>query len=375
MLQIHDYIDDTTWYQYRDHNQDMYGCLIGKSAVCAGYSQAFNYLCKQNGLDCITLRYQDPVYNLDSHLWNAVRLDGKWYQMDAEMDDFQCPGIFSYDFFLVGIEDKINDVPFLDYQHRYETDYGLTFEKSSYKDQRPVIKEPRLCYSFGRDLFKQLFTRGEELDLTFEGLTMKFSGEAYDQIDEILVDKTSRVPDYFSFKMVQKSTEGTGRGTTYVYDVAVYINDEDLSEYMKDCISLDCGDFGYRFLNKDGTVGTEHEIALDGNRLYKFGLFEYGININVIGQGTVSCKSIATAGETVHLEYTEKKGSSFVRWDSDDVVISGDFFVMPLQDVSIDAVFTEPDVPESDGDNILPIVIGVIVAVIAIAAVVVIKKR
>lgn len=64
-----------------------YGCLVEGEAVCEGYSKAFLLLCQRAGIDCI------PVFGVTNedggtaHMWNKVRLEGEWYNVDVTWDD------------------------------------------------------------------------------------------------------------------------------------------------------------------------------------------------------------------------------------------------------------------------------------------------
>ena len=60
--------------------------LVGKSAVCAGYSNAFGYLAQQVGLQSV---YVMGTARGDSHAWNVVKLDGDYYYVDATWGDPQ----------------------------------------------------------------------------------------------------------------------------------------------------------------------------------------------------------------------------------------------------------------------------------------------
>ena len=57
--------------------------------VCDGYTKAFYFLCKANGIDCIIVKglsINQAGVN-ESHAWNKVKVDGKWYTVDATWDD------------------------------------------------------------------------------------------------------------------------------------------------------------------------------------------------------------------------------------------------------------------------------------------------
>lgn len=57
-----------------------YGILINKTGVCESYSESFQLLCNAVGINCIQ-KYGD------NHQWNAVMLDGEWYECDVTFDD------------------------------------------------------------------------------------------------------------------------------------------------------------------------------------------------------------------------------------------------------------------------------------------------
>ena len=60
----------------KKHIRDVYGALINKKAVCAGYAKAFQYLCEQKGIKCSFISNK-------KHAWNYVYLNKKWYAIDT----------------------------------------------------------------------------------------------------------------------------------------------------------------------------------------------------------------------------------------------------------------------------------------------------
>lgn len=91
-LAIHDYIVTNCQYGYVDYSQEYayraYGVLVQGKAVCNGYAEAMSLL-----LSCVDVEnyimvgeaYSDGEWEL--HAWNAVLLDGQWYQVDATWND------------------------------------------------------------------------------------------------------------------------------------------------------------------------------------------------------------------------------------------------------------------------------------------------
>ncbi len=123
-LAIHDKLISLVSYDYdlleemqrdrftRDLGHSAYGALVcnsaGKqnSAVCSGYSAAFQYLCQQAGIPCCTLTgsasyISDESYDSRSngHTWNCVRIDGNWYEVDVTWDDYEYQEPLDYEFY------------------------------------------------------------------------------------------------------------------------------------------------------------------------------------------------------------------------------------------------------------------------------------
>lgn len=63
---------------------ESYGALVNKKSVCEGYAKAFKLLCDRSGIPCVII---GGVSNGENHMWNYVKLDGKYYLVDATFDD------------------------------------------------------------------------------------------------------------------------------------------------------------------------------------------------------------------------------------------------------------------------------------------------
>ena len=85
---IHDYIINTTKYDSNRSDRKIinyksdtaYGPLIEGYGLCGGYTDAMALF-----LDY----YKIPNFKVisENHIWNAVKLDGKWYHLDLTWDD------------------------------------------------------------------------------------------------------------------------------------------------------------------------------------------------------------------------------------------------------------------------------------------------
>lgn len=107
---LHDYAADLIEYDYAQLRADSvvnylsgYGypsnlnrALLDGKGVCAAYAGTYTALCNLFGLRCV-----DTVGTAggDSHAWNVVEVDDRWYQVDVTWDDKGSS--ISYKYFLV----------------------------------------------------------------------------------------------------------------------------------------------------------------------------------------------------------------------------------------------------------------------------------
>ncbi len=103
VVAINDYICSLVTYDLDAPNrQNVYGALREKKCVCEGYAHAFKLLCDKFGIDCVSIigtGYSNG--ESEAHMWNAVRLGGKWYAVDTTWND-QASQSTSNGFLLVG---------------------------------------------------------------------------------------------------------------------------------------------------------------------------------------------------------------------------------------------------------------------------------
>lgn len=90
---IHDYIVSNTSYDQVNLDNNTLpkaaftaaGVLTNKTGVCQGYAEAIMLLLNLENVEC-TMVYGETTEGA-SHAWNAVKLDGAWYMLDAVYDD------------------------------------------------------------------------------------------------------------------------------------------------------------------------------------------------------------------------------------------------------------------------------------------------
>lgn len=81
-LYVHDYLVLNCKYGVMSQHTS-YDCLVGKKAVCQGYSLAYEYIMRDRlGIDCTVVFSRSQ-----NHMWNYLRINGKWYHVDLTLDD------------------------------------------------------------------------------------------------------------------------------------------------------------------------------------------------------------------------------------------------------------------------------------------------
>lgn len=80
-----------------------YGALVNKNALCSGYAKAAKLLLNRVGISCRTIK---GVAGGVGHMWDLVKIDGKWYHLDPTWNDSQAfSDEGSYDYF--NLSDKL----------------------------------------------------------------------------------------------------------------------------------------------------------------------------------------------------------------------------------------------------------------------------
>ncbi len=68
---------------------NIYGALVNQKSVCEGYAKSFKYILDDLGIPCVIVCgiATNSSGKTESHAWNYVQLNGKWYAVDVTWDD------------------------------------------------------------------------------------------------------------------------------------------------------------------------------------------------------------------------------------------------------------------------------------------------
>lgn len=117
---VHDWMIDAMEYDESETNvnkYNIYGAIHDKKAVCEGYARSFRYIMEKIGVQCVLVSgtAKNSEGRTETHAWNYIQIDDKWYAVDVTWDDPVIIGGGSitneqrYKFFLKGSEEFFKD--------------------------------------------------------------------------------------------------------------------------------------------------------------------------------------------------------------------------------------------------------------------------
>lgn len=134
-----------------------YGALINGVAVCDGISSAFRIMCLIEGVDCLKVSGLGVTSTrTESHAWNKVFIDGKWYVVDATWG--RSTDTVNHRYFMITEYDASQT-----HIENYDSSYNSVVEIPAngvfdyYKNGNALYVEGDL-YVESRDEFKKLVT-------------------------------------------------------------------------------------------------------------------------------------------------------------------------------------------------------------------------
>ncbi len=82
---VYEYVvRETTYSTEAAQNQNVLSVFLNHESVCTGYAKSVQLLMQRLGIPCI---YVTGSSKDERHAWNAVYLDGDWYELDATWGD------------------------------------------------------------------------------------------------------------------------------------------------------------------------------------------------------------------------------------------------------------------------------------------------
>ena len=111
----HDFLTMYCTYNLNEpYNQSAFSAICKAQTVCAGFSYSFQYLCQRLGIPCtvvLGVGHGPGMPAPEKHLWNLVKIDGMYYEMDVTWDNptpKKAPHRYFYNYFNI-TSSKINE--------------------------------------------------------------------------------------------------------------------------------------------------------------------------------------------------------------------------------------------------------------------------
>lgn len=116
---------------------NIYGALVGKTAICDGYAKTFQYLMALSGIKCIY--YQGESNGGTPHAWNAVYIEDDWYYVDVTWDALTS-GRVLHTYLCITLEELLREREFSPGQYPEIVDAGS--DKYNYFKQKGYAVSP-----------------------------------------------------------------------------------------------------------------------------------------------------------------------------------------------------------------------------------------
>lgn len=157
-LYIHDFICEHVTYDKlkKQYSHEIIGPLGQGVGVCEGIAKSVKILCDALSIPCIVvISENNPEKGLKyRHAWNVLKVQGKWYHLDATFDNTLGKGEQRYDYFNLSDKQMFRDhepviwkVPdCVDDEHFYYREKKMSFTKMEDVKKRSLqaIKKDRI---------------------------------------------------------------------------------------------------------------------------------------------------------------------------------------------------------------------------------------
>lgn len=172
---VHDYIVMNLKYDTSYNVYDAVNMALGGSGVCQGYAQMFYDICANElGMGCGFAVWNNKTPGEAGHIWNVIKIDGKWYHTDATCDDplfidsetktlIDAPLRVSHNYFLVS-DKKLKSINPNDSVDRENIECAVECSDTYYDENRPwddsssaqiIVNDGAIYYISGNKIMKK----------------------------------------------------------------------------------------------------------------------------------------------------------------------------------------------------------------------------
>ena len=231
---IHDYVVNQLDYDRTMTDHSVYGGLIDKkhTTVCQGYALLMYKMLTEAG---ITTHYVTG-YAGEAHAWNVVRLEGKWYALDATWDDpTGGEPILSHEYFLVG-SNKLNK------DHRTDKIYAKQYpiQKKDYNWKKALNNSNKKADNKVKDqtskeqekLEKDAMLRNEYIRTLTEVLDESLNYENASEMERMLLDLYKKVFACVVYDLPENTFQLLLSGDDDVYEQFYQVCSNKINQYI-----------------------------------------------------------------------------------------------------------------------------------------------
>lgn len=169
-------------------NQNIYSVLVNHRSVCQGYAKTTQYLLNRLGVECTLVTGE--VENGEGHVWNLVKVDGRYYYVDTTWGDASYTSsmdasaeadrpVISYDYLCVTTEEILRT-------HSLKNLFPLP--ECIATQANYYAREGALFTEYREDQMHTLFQKAREQGK--KDVTLKCADrECYENVKSILIDQ------------------------------------------------------------------------------------------------------------------------------------------------------------------------------------------
>ncbi len=206
-------------YKFTEEPDDfstVYGALINREASCEGYSKAVKYIFDRLGIESYVVagRATDSDGSSESHMWNIVKINGVYCQLDVTWDDPVKSKYRTYAYFNL-TDEQIN------YDHSsWHFDYDCTSASQSYY----VVSG--LYYTSYSEADNEMLAQAvaRQVDGGAETFEVRFSSAAaYSTARRVLIDEQNIYEVLYKAKKYGSVRNYSHTSLTYADSESTYI--------------------------------------------------------------------------------------------------------------------------------------------------------
>lgn len=146
---LYEYLIDNCTYGKTENDQNILSVVIDRESLCAGLSKAYQYLLQSYGIESVVIT---GITNENiPHMWNLVKIDGKYYYTDVTYGNTQSREEYNYEYFNV-TSDQISSI--------YRFNAGQILVKCNSTDANYYQREGNLYTSMDIAKLKEQFSNG-----------------------------------------------------------------------------------------------------------------------------------------------------------------------------------------------------------------------